>query len=191
MPLPAALPSLVQRCLTPRSSGAPTAGHQRPVGGTLYILTARALASYRCRPLSSNVRRRKSHFPMPMPTQPSDLAIPILPSRSVNATVAFYKRLGFEGGAHEFDSGYAILKRGSVELHFFTHKELVPAESSAGCYIRIADVESFYSSCSSRQLSRIGIPRMDALEDKPWGLREFAIVDPDGNLIRIGQIINK
>jgi hypothetical protein len=32
---------------------------------------------------------------------------------------------------------------------------------------------------------------MDLLEDKPWGLREFAVVDPDGNLIRIGQVIDK
>jgi ribosomal protein S18 acetylase RimI-like enzyme len=34
-----------------------------------------------------------------------------------------------------------------------------------------------------------GIPRMEALEDKPWGLREFALVDVDGNLLRIGQLI--
>jgi hypothetical protein len=32
---------------------------------------------------------------------------------------------------------------------------------------------------------------MDAIEDKPWGLREFAVIDPDGNLLRIGQIISK
>lgn len=123
--------------------------------------------------------------------QPYDLAIPILPSRSIGNTVEFYRHLGFEGGAHEFDSGYAILSRGSVELHFFTHKELVPAESSAGCYIRVADVESFYSSCSSGQLPLAGIPRMTSLEDKTWGLREFAVVDPDGNLVRIGQVIAK
>jgi hypothetical protein len=30
---------------------------------------------------------------------------------------------------------------------------------------------------------------MEALEDKPWGLREFALVDPDGNLVRIGQVM--
>ncbi len=123
--------------------------------------------------------------------QAYDLAIPTLPCRSVSATVAFYKRLGFEGGAHESDSGYAILRRGVVELHFFTHKELVPANSSAGCYIRVQDVESFYGSLSSSQLPRTGIPRVDALVDKPWGLREFAVVDPDGNLLRIGQIIQK
>ncbi len=121
--------------------------------------------------------------------QPHDLAIPILPCRSVTATVAFYRRLGFEGGAHAFNSDYAILRRGAIELHFFTHKGLVPAESSAGCYIRVLDVESIYRSFSSSPLPPTGIPRMDALEDKPWGLREFAVVDPDGNLLRIGQVI--
>ncbi len=120
--------------------------------------------------------------------QPSDLAIPTLPCRSVSATVAFYRRLGFEGGPHEFNPDYAIVRRGNVELHFFAHKELVPAESSAGCYLRVLDVESIYRDFSSSQLPRTGIPRMDGLEDKPWGLREFAIVDPDGNLLRIGQI---
>lgn len=126
-----------------------------------------------------------------MPLQPYDLAIPILPSRSVKDTVAFYKRLGFEGGPHESDSGYAILRRGGVELHFFTHADLVPEESSAGCYIRVLDVESFYRSCLPSHLPSTGIPRMDTLEDKPWGLREFAVIDPDGNLVRIGQVIQK
>ena len=121
--------------------------------------------------------------------QPYDLAIPILPCRSVSATVAFYKHLGFEGAAHEFNSEYVILHRGAVELHFFAHTELVPANSCAGCYIRVLDVDSIYRAFLSSQLPRTGIPRMDILEDKPWGLREFAVVDIDGNLMRIGQII--
>ena len=123
--------------------------------------------------------------------QPYDLAIPTLPCHSVSATVAFYKSLGFDGGAHESNDEYAILRRGAIELHFFTHKELVPADSSAGCYIRVLDVEDIFRSFSNSQLPCKGIPRMDALEDKPWGLREFAIVDLDGNLLRIGQIIAK
>ena len=46
-----------QRCLTPRSSGAPTAGHQaRSVA--CFILHSPGLASHRRRPLSSNVRHR-------------------------------------------------------------------------------------------------------------------------------------
>jgi catechol 2,3-dioxygenase-like lactoylglutathione lyase family enzyme len=123
-------------------------------------------------------------------TEPVDVAIPILPCRSVAATVGFYARLGFEGGAHASDARYAILHRGPLELHFFTHEALVPAESSAGCYLRVSDVEAVHRAFAAADLPRAGIPRMDALEDKPWGMREFAVVDPDGNLVRIGQVLD-
>ena len=53
-----ALGTWSRRGLTPRSTGAPTAGHQRPAGGTRYIFTVRALASCRRRPVTSNVRPR-------------------------------------------------------------------------------------------------------------------------------------
>ena len=120
--------------------------------------------------------------------QTHDMAIPTLPSRDVNETVTFYRRLGFEGGVHSHGD-YAILTRGTLELHFFTHGELVPEDSSAGCYLRVLDVDAIYRAFSAAELPRQGIPRMDALQDKPWGLREFAVVDADGNLVRIGQII--
>jgi catechol 2,3-dioxygenase-like lactoylglutathione lyase family enzyme len=120
--------------------------------------------------------------------QQNDIAIPILPSRSLSNTLAFFRRLGFDGEIHSFGD-YAILTRGTVELHLFTHRELRPAESSAMCYIRVSDVESIYRAFALAQLPRKGIPRMDALEVKPWGMREFAIVDPDGNLLRIGQTL--
>jgi catechol 2,3-dioxygenase-like lactoylglutathione lyase family enzyme len=118
--------------------------------------------------------------------QPSDLAIPLLPSRSVEATRTFFRRLGFDGEVHPHGD-YAILTRGTLELHFFTHRALRPAESSAMCYLRVADVEGMYRAFAVAGLPRQGIPRLDPLEDKPWGMREFAIVDPDGSLIRIGQ----
>lgn len=117
---------------------------------------------------------------------PQDIAIPILPSRSLKDTLAFYQRLGFDGTIHTHGD-YAILTRGAVELHFFTHRELRPSESIAGCYLRVSDVESIDRAFASAGLPRTGIPRQDVIEDKPWRMREFAIVDPDGNLIRIGQ----
>jgi catechol 2,3-dioxygenase-like lactoylglutathione lyase family enzyme len=117
-----------------------------------------------------------------------DIAIPVLPSRSLGDTLAFFRRLGFDGEIHSFGD-YAILRRGLVELHFFTHRDLRPSESHAGCYIRVKDVESIYREFASAQLPRRGIPRQDVLEDKPWGMREFAVVDPDGNLLRVGQTL--
>ena len=122
--------------------------------------------------------------------QQFDIAIPTLPSRSLTDTLAFYRRLGFKGEIHSHGD-YAILRRGTVELHFFTHRDLRPAESSAGCYIRVSDAESVYRAFSSARLPGKGIPRQDVLEDKAWGMREFAIVDPDGNLLRIGQALGK
>ena len=104
-------------------------------------------------------------------------------------TLAFFRRLGFDGKIWGEPYSYAILRRGTVELHFFTDEALHRAESSAGCYIRVSDVESIYRAFASAALPRKGIPRQDALQDEPWGMREFAIVDPDGNLLRIGQAL--
>ena len=55
-----ALGTWSHRCLTPRSTGAPTAGHQALAGGTRYIFTSPGLASCRRRPVTSNVRPRKN-----------------------------------------------------------------------------------------------------------------------------------
>lgn len=116
-----------------------------------------------------------------------DIAIPILPSRSLGDTIAFFQRLGFEG--HLAGDAYAILTRGGLELHFFHHPDLRPAESHAGCYIRVSDVEAIYKAFAVAGLPRRGIPRMDVLEDKPWGMKEFAVIDEDGNLLRVGQVL--
>lgn len=119
-----------------------------------------------------------------------DIAIPTLPSRSLSATLAFFERLGFAGEILGAGDSYAILRRGTVEIHFFAHPDLVPAASSAGCYVRVLDVASVHRAFAAAQLARSGIPRMDALDVKPWGMKEFAIVDPDGNQLRIGQVLD-
>ena len=58
-----ALGTWSHRCLTPRSTGAPTAGHQARAGGTRYIFTVPGLASCRRRPVTSNVRRQSAIIP--------------------------------------------------------------------------------------------------------------------------------
>ena len=123
--------------------------------------------------------------------QPSDIAIPTLPSRSVEATLEFYRKLGFDGKIWGAPYQYAILTRGTLEIHFFTHSTLLPEESSVGCYLRVADVDGLHRAFAAAQLPGKGVPRMDAPEDKPWGMREFAVVDPDGNLLRIGRRLER
>lgn len=118
----------------------------------------------------------------------TDQSIPVLPSRSLPRTIAFYEKLGFEG---ELLAGgtYAILTRGALEMHFFPHPTLVPEECYAGCYMRVADVDALHAAFVPARLPGQGIPRMEAVEDKPWGMREFALLDEDGNLVKFGRVL--
>ena len=97
--------------------------------------------------------KRSAAFHITHIMQQHEIAIPILPSRSLSDTLAFYRRLGFDGVIHGHGD-YAIVTRGTVELHFFTHRELYPAESSAMCYIRVPDVESIYRAFALAELPR-------------------------------------
>ena len=118
---------------------------------------------------------------------PQDKAIPQLPARSMARTLAFYARLGFDGEIAAPDGSYAFLNRGDLEIHLFAYPDLRPEESSFGCYLRVQDVDAIYLAFAEAKLPAQGIPRMTQLEDKPWGMREFAVIDEDGSLIRIGQ----
>lgn len=111
--------------------------------------------------------------------------IPTLPSRSLPRTVAFYETLGFEGDL--IGQAYAIVKRGRIELHFFPYPDLKPEECYSGCYVRLSDVDSLYEELRAANLPWHGIPRMEVVEDKPWGMREFALLDNDGNLLKFGR----
>jgi len=116
-----------------------------------------------------------------------DRAIPTLPAISMEATLGFYRRLGFVCEIASPNKDYAFAERGSLEVHFFLHEQLVPHESSYGSYFRVNDVHSLFKEFSALYLPATGIPRITKLEDKPWGMREFAIIDENGSLIRIGQ----
>lgn len=112
--------------------------------------------------------------------------IPTLPSRSLPATIALYQRLGFDGEL--IGDGYAILRRGPIELHFFPHPDLKPAAGGAGCDVRLQDVDDLHAALAVAHLPRHGIPRMERVENTPWGLREFALIDADGHLLKFGRV---
>lgn len=102
-------------------------------------------------------------------------------------TLTFYRRLGFECRLASPTNDYAIAQRGTLEVHFFLHASLVPQESAFGSYFRVNDVDSLFQEFSALGLPSSGIPRITRLENKPWGMREFAIIDENGSLLRIGQ----
>lgn len=121
--------------------------------------------------------------------QSNNIAIPQLPARSMAGTLDFFRRLGFHCEIVSPTNDYAIAELGSLEVHFFLHESLVPTESAFGCYFRVHNVDALYAQFSQLGLPRFGIPRLTILENKPWGMREFAIIDENGSLIRVGQVL--
>jgi catechol 2,3-dioxygenase-like lactoylglutathione lyase family enzyme len=122
--------------------------------------------------------------------------IPILPCRSIDDVLAFYRALGFlVTYQQERPNTYAVVARGGIELQFFVLKQLDPAASYSSCYVLASDVDSLYDAFREglrTALGRVpgrGIPRSGPLRDMAYGVRQFVVVDPGGNYIRIGQPI--
>lgn len=116
-----------------------------------------------------------------------DHATPNLPSRDLDATTAFYAALGFEAAYR--DPGWLILERGTLMLEFFSDPGTDPASTSAGCCLRVDDVDELYAACVGAGLPEtyLGWPRLHPPRLEDSGLRIGALVDADGNLLRLVQ----
>ena len=110
---------------------------------------------------------------------------PILPAREVPATEAFWQRLGFH--TVYVDPDYLLMKREGAEVHFFRYATLDQFKCDHGAYLRPSDINALDAEWAALGLPSTGIPRLERAADKPWGMRELALLDPGGNLIRAGQ----
>lgn len=111
---------------------------------------------------------------------------PILPSKDIVLTEAFWHRLGFETVFRD-EAEYLLIKRDGAEVHFFLQPDLNPAANDHGAYLRPSDIDALDAEWARLGLPSKGVPRLMRAEDKPWGMRELALIDLDGNLIRAGQ----
>jgi hypothetical protein len=83
-----------------------------------------------------------------------EFAVPIMPSKDLDATLAFYERLGFENaGARPSEWNYLIIRRGTVQLHFYGDSDVDPLTTSSSCYVFTEDADALYESWNA-----IGIP---------------------------------
>lgn len=118
----------------------------------------------------------------------ADVTIPTLPARDLDETVAFCGLLGFRPVFRIPDpEGYAIVRRDDLELHFFRWPGLDPQTNYAGCYIRVSNVDETYRAFAAARLPARGIPSLGGIEKKFYKMREFRLVDPNGNLLRVGE----
>ena len=110
---------------------------------------------------------------------------PKLPMRDKTITRDYYmNKLGFqEFGSADYD-GYLMIQKDAIQIHFFEYKSLDPKENYGQVYLRTNDIEAFYQSLLEK---KVKIHPNGKLENKPWGQKEFALLDPDSNLLTFGQ----
>lgn len=110
-------------------------------------------------------------------------AVPILASLDTAETVKFYtEKLGFT--FHSEWDGYLIFSKDDIQLHFWsTSDPEIP--KNTGCYMNVSEVDKLYARYEPEGV----IHPEGSLTDMPWGMRQFSILDNNGNIIHFGERI--
>lgn len=112
-------------------------------------------------------------------------ACPLLAAADPAAAAAWYRdRLGFRVVSTYPDDGYAIVRRDDVELHFWRCDDRRIAENTSA-YLRVDGIDGLHGLMTGAAEGG----RISPVEDRAWGMREFYVWDPDGNLLRFGEPI--
>jgi hypothetical protein len=102
-------------------------------------------------------------------------AIAIIPCNNLDASEAFYNKVGFKRNG--WDDGYRILFDGKgAQIHLVKAVEgsPIPGKNPFGIYYNAENVEELAMNFGTKP------------EEKPWSQYEFSISDPDGTLVRVG-----
>ena len=112
-------------------------------------------------------------------------ATPVLKSEDYSRSRAFYVDvLGFgiaeEGGD---PPRFGIFERGrSVLFVDAWHGAPQPVAGTWDAYIHVTDLEALHAEFEAR-----GAPITRPIEDTVYGMREFEVTDPDGNVLCFGE----
>ena len=112
--------------------------------------------------------------------QPTFLSVaPRFVVRDLEQALAFYGQLGFQTTYH--DEHFAIVERDRVDLHLNYYPD--SPKSHAVCWIGVTNSDALYQQYLPTNAVR------SPLEAKPYGLKEFSVRDPFGNLILFAERI--
>lgn len=112
----------------------------------------------------------------------------VLAVKNLEASVAYYKdKLGFESDWEDKGHWHQLHRDGFVVMLGECADDRSAFETHNHSYFAYADVQNvdeFYDEFVKRGADVLTKP-----EDKPWGLREFALRTVDGHRITFGQMI--
>lgn len=111
----------------------------------------------------------------------------VLAVNDLDASTRFYSdKLGFKETLRV--DGWSFLSRGACKLRLGHCADAQPIsrcqDHSWFAYLNVEDAANLFNEFASRN-----VEIWHRLADKPWGMREFAIVTPDGHRIVFGEEI--
>jgi catechol 2,3-dioxygenase-like lactoylglutathione lyase family enzyme len=107
-----------------------------------------------------------------------------VPARDFALSKSFYQDLGFVVAWSSDDLAYLRHGNASFLLQNFYNK--VHADNFM-MHLLVKDVETWWRQVEDQGLvAKYGV-KAEPPEDRPWGMRDFVIIDPTGVLWRIGQ----
>jgi uncharacterized glyoxalase superfamily protein PhnB len=109
---------------------------------------------------------------------------PMLQSGDLQRTIDWYEAvLGFRCTRRV--EGWCCLERDGVRLMFMRNDHLGAPHATATQYIYVDDLSALWDAIKDRVTAEWGP------EEMPYGLKEFAIKDPDGYLLSFGEELEK
>ena len=109
----------------------------------------------------------------------SPISTPIFRSTDADGSTSFYKRLGFE--VVSYDESYSIvIDQGQELVHLQAVLPGVDFPGPAAAYLNVDDVDRYHRRWADAGAS------VTEVQDREWGMREFSVQDPSGNVIRVG-----
>jgi uncharacterized glyoxalase superfamily protein PhnB len=113
---------------------------------------------------------------MPSPTRFLSVS-PLIPARDVEEGIAFYQRaLGFDLFYRDAEPAqFAIVGLEGAKLHLFASQDKHLADWTS-LRIEVEGIEALYARCGEAGC----VHPNGSLGSRPWGTREFSVVDPSG-----------
>ena len=97
----------------------------------------------------------------------NEVTIPILPSRDLDDSIAFYAALGFERTYRQSrPNAYAVVAREDIQIHLFGLEDFDPEKSYGSVIVAVPDPDGLYEAFAAGlraaygQLPSAGIPRI-------------------------------
>lgn len=112
--------------------------------------------------------------------------VPVIPVTDLNRALRRYRLLGFSARAYKGPARYGFVERNGIELHLSESPEH-DRHDGAELYFYVSDADALYTVWSTAGVKG----RFIAPHDTDYGMREFAFVDRDGTVHRVGSPLAK